>query len=224
MLVSFSSFFFSFLDLLSTIRRFIDNFIIIKLYNFSYTETNFEAEYLKKKKRIIDFSSKPLSLLRASPAATFSKKLYLSKKDKIPREGIIHVDKARSPSRRRGVCCTLGRERGVCACARSEVSPLSFSRSACSPRSSSGTALTVKVSAFHGHRDHARPTHSRPGSAPRFPPRSRRERGRAVPIRGRVLCSSSWRAIVARKFSSPKPRSPRSIGVQDGFPICAKTT
>lgn len=58
----------------------------------------------------------------------------------------------------------------------------------------------------------------------RFPPRSRRERGRAVPIRGRVLCSSSWRPIVARKFSSPKPRSPRSIVVQDGFPICAKTT
>lgn len=79
---------------------------------------------------------------------------------------------------------------------RVEVSPLSFSRS------SSGTALTVKVSAFHGHRDHARPTHSRPGSAPRFPPRSRRERGRAVPIRGRVLCSSSWRVIVARKFSA----------------------
>ena len=102
--------------------------------------------------------------------------------------------------------------------------PLFLSISACSPRSSSGTALTVKVSAFHGHRDHARPTHSRPGSAPRFPPRSRRERGRAVPIRGRVLCSSSWRPIVARKFSSPKPRSPRSIVVQDGFPICAKTT
>lgn len=124
----------------------------------------------------------------------------------------------------RSVLHSRSRAGRVCVCTFGGFAPLFLSISACSPRSSSGTALTVKVSAFHGHRDHARPTHSRPGSAPRFPPRSRRERGRAVPIRGRVLCSSSWRPIVARKFSSPKPRSPRSIVVQDGFPICAKTT
>lgn len=45
--------------------------------------------------------------------------------------------------------------------ARSAINSPSLSLAACSLRSSSGTALTVKVSAFHGHRDHARPTHSR---------------------------------------------------------------
>lgn len=122
-------FLFLLFKLSSTITHFIDNFItyIVKLYfkQLLLHRNNFEQSGIIS----IDFSSKPLSLLRASPAATFSKKLNLSKRDKIPWEAIIHVDKARSPSRRRGVCCTLGRERGVCACARSEVSPLSFSRS-----------------------------------------------------------------------------------------------
>ena len=65
----------------------------------------------------------------------------------------------------RSVLHSRSRAGRVCVCTFGGFAPPFLPISACSPRSSSGTALTVKVSAFHGHRDHARPTHSRPGSA-----------------------------------------------------------
>lgn len=73
-LVSFSSFFFSFLDLLSTIRRFIDNFIIIKLYlnkQLLLHRNKFRSGIFEKKKENYRFFIETIIAATSFPCGHF---------------------------------------------------------------------------------------------------------------------------------------------------------
>lgn len=90
--------------------------------------------------------------------------------------------------------CTRSERRGVFRVRARAAAPLFLSpRVLLDPRLAT---FTVKVSAFHGHRDHARPTHSHLVSPSLPPERS----ARTWPIRGRVsvrCCSSVGNSAIA---------------------------
>jgi len=74
------------------------------------------------------------------------------------------------------------------------------------PRSRSRSALPVKVSAFHGHRDHARPTHSRGCEISDLRERCWTDRWRRVSVWALACAGDSRERGVVRAFAAAAAR------------------